>query len=194
MQILIAEDDATSRRVLEKTLRRLGHEVVATGGGREAWKAYRQQYYPVLISDWVMPEGDGLELCRAIRRYLSRQYTVILLLTARGGKTDYLEAMKAGADDFLTKPFDEDQLSARLVVAERMLGLRHQVKQLEGLLPICAYCKRIRDQDATWSQVEDYVALRTEANFSHGICPECTHKFLTNAYSRAEDVSLRGET
>lgn len=184
MKILISEDDATSRLVLTGTLKRLGHEVVATANGKEAWEAYQEKNFPVVISDWMMPEWDGLELCRAIRSLSARQYTVVLLLTARGGKTNYLEAMNAGADDFLSKPFDEDQLAARLVVAERMLGLRDHVKQLEGLLPICAFCKRIRDEDATWSQVEEYVAQHSHAQFSHGICPECTSKFLSDVCPR----------
>ncbi|MBI4641265.1 MAG: response regulator, partial [Candidatus Tectomicrobia bacterium] len=77
------------------------------------------------------------------------------------------------ADDFITKPFDEDQLAARLRVAERILGLQEEVKQLEGLLPICSYCKKIRDESDTWVQIEHYIATRTDAFFSHGICPEC---------------------
>ena len=81
--------------------------------------------------------------------------------------------MAAGADDFVTKPLDRAELHARLRVAERVLGLQQEVKQLEGLLPICSYCKRIRDEGDRWSQVEEYVSRRTEAQFTHGICPEC---------------------
>jgi len=178
MRILIADDDATCRLLLETALKRLGHDVHSTINGRQAWEAYQKSNHPVVISDWMMPDWDGLKLCRAIRSTNSRQYTIVLLLTARGGKANFLEAIKAGADDFLTKPFDEDQLAARLAVAERMLGLWTHVKQLEGLLPICAFCKRIRDESASWSQVEEYVAQRSNAHFTHGICPECTEKFL----------------
>lgn len=179
MKILIAEDDAISRLVLEATLKRLGHLVTCTSNGRQAWNELQNDTYHVVVSDWMMPQWDGLTLCRAIRRQNCGQYTVVLLLTTRGGKTNYLEAMNAGADDFLTKPFDEDQLGARLVVAERMLGLRSHVRRLEGLLPICAYCKRIRDEQTQWSQIEEYVAQRTDAQFSHGICPECAERFLS---------------
>lgn len=178
MKILIAEDDAVSRKVLEGTLRRLGHDVTSTSNGKLAWEILQTESYPVVISDWNMPKWNGLTLCRAIRSQNSSQYTVVLLLTARGGKSNYLEAMNAGADDFVTKPFDEEQLAARLVVAERMLGLRSHVKRLEGLLPICAFCKRIRDEQTGWNQVEEYVAQHSGAHFSHGICPECSEKFL----------------
>ncbi len=181
MKILIAEDDATSRLVLEATLQKAGHEVVATENGRHAWNACRDQFYPVLISDWKMPDLDGLQLCRAIRQAGGPSYTYIVLLTSHGGKTNYLEAMDAGADDFLTKPADEEELVAKLHVAERILGLRQHVKRLEGILSICAYCKKIRD-DSRWSQMERYVTQHSEAQFSHGICPECLAKVLEDSW------------
>ena len=177
MKILIADDDATSRLVLEATLRKLGHEVVVTENGRQAWEAFRQEYFPVLISDWLMPRLDGLMLCRTIRETMHSNYTYIILLTMLGGKTNYLEAMEAGADDFITKPFDEEQLAARLHVAERILGLRQHVKQLEGLLSICAYCKKIQEQGA-WYELESYISQHSEAKFSHTYCPECYDKFI----------------
>jgi DNA-binding response OmpR family regulator len=95
-----------------------------------------------------MPEVDGPELCRRLRARATDRYSYFLLITATGGKQRYLEGMEAGADDFITKPIDIDELRARLKAAERILGLRKHVQQLEGLLPICAYCKRIRDAAA----------------------------------------------
>ena len=145
MKILIAEDDATSRLMLQSTLELLGHEVTAVENGAQAFARWLTDAPPVIISDWLMPEMDGPSLCRAIRAANRAPYTLIIMLTSLGGRENYLEAMHAGADDFLTKPCDEDQLAARLVVAERILGLRHHVSQLEELLPICAYCKQIRD-------------------------------------------------
>jgi sigma-B regulation protein RsbU (phosphoserine phosphatase) len=173
MRILIAEDDEVSLLLLEATLKKLGHSVVATTNGRDAWEAFQKEYFPVLISDWMMPELDGLAVCRAVRSTHRDHYTIIILLTALGGKAHYLEAMKAGADDFITKPLDGEQLAARLAVAERILGLREHVKHLEGILPICSHCKRIRDEKNEWKQLETYIAQRSEARFSHGICPEC---------------------
>ncbi len=86
--------------------------------------------------------------------------------------------MDAGADDFLTKPLDRSELRVRLRVAERLLGLQAEVRQLEGLLPICSYCKRIRDEGNEWTRIETYVASRTDATFTHGVCPECKENVL----------------
>src|SRR5580693_9352810 len=145
MKILIAEDENISRMVLEASLKKRGHEVAAVENGLKAWEAFQKEYFPVMISDWMMPEMDGLALCREVRRSPRDRYTYLVLLTALEGKTNYLEAMDAGADDFITKPFDADQLTARIHVAARILGLHKHVRQLEGLLPICAGCKKIRD-------------------------------------------------
>jgi DNA-binding response OmpR family regulator len=98
------------------------------------------------------------------------------MLTAMGGKESYLEGMNAGADDFLTKPVDADTLNARLRVAERLLGLQEQVSQMEELLPICAYCKKIRDGRDEWQDLQQYVGSRTEASFQSEVCPECHAK------------------
>jgi sigma-B regulation protein RsbU (phosphoserine phosphatase) len=172
MKILVAEDNSVSRLVLSSALQKLGHEVVLVSGGKEAWEALQREHYPILICAWQMPEFDGLQLCRMVRN-AQRRYTYIILVTAKSGKANHLEAMEAGVDDFIPKPFDRELLAARLRVAERILALLSQVKALTGLLPICSYCKKVRDDHDYWQQVEEYVQDRSEAQFSHGICPEC---------------------
>ncbi|MGH8762789.1 MAG: GGDEF domain-containing response regulator [Nitrosospira sp.] len=127
MKILIAEDDTTSRLLFSATLRKLGYAATAVENGQKAWDAWKQDKYSLLISDWMMPDIDGLELCKMIRAESSLQYTYIILLTALDGKGSYLEGMDAGADDFITKPFDEEQLAARLRVAERILALHKKL-------------------------------------------------------------------
>jgi CheY-like chemotaxis protein len=123
MKTLIAEDDDVTRLLLSSTLKRLGHDVHAATNGREAWDAWQGGEFSLIISDWVMPDLDGLEFCRRIRAEQRADYTYIILLTSRSGKTNYLEAMTAGADDFITKPFEKDGFAARVRVAERILGL-----------------------------------------------------------------------
>jgi sigma-B regulation protein RsbU (phosphoserine phosphatase) len=173
MKILIAEDDGPSRRLLARHLTILGRAWVATADGEEAWMAFQASRFQILISDWTMPGIDGLELCRRVRERDEESYTYVIMLTARDGKASYLEAMRAGADDFLTKPFDGDQLEARIQVAERLLKLRSRLRQLEGLLPICSYCKRIRDEQQAWIPLDHYVATQASVRLSHGVCPEC---------------------
>jgi two-component system chemotaxis response regulator CheY len=127
VKILIAEDDTTTRLIFSATLRKMGHVVTAVEDGQKAWRAWQQEEYSLLITDWIMPDLDGLELCKRIRAQPSLQYTYIILLTSMEGKGSYLEGMDAGADDFITKPFDEEQLAARLRVAERIIALHQKL-------------------------------------------------------------------
>lgn len=178
MKILTADDDESARKILTKALKALGHEVVETRDGHEAWMEYRLHHFNLIISDWMMPKMNGIELTRSIRQEERAKYTYVIMLTSLEGKGRYLEGMEAGADDFINKPFDKDTLAARLRVAERILNLQAEVTQLEGLLPICSYCKKIKDDENTWQQMESYISKRTEANFSHGICPDCYEKHM----------------
>lgn len=128
MKILIADDDTTSRLVLGATLAKLGHAVTSVENGRQALEAWRQEQHTLVISDWMMPELDGLELCRLIRTEPALEYTYILLLTSMAGRGRYLDGMRAGADDFISKPYDEESLAARLHVAERILALHQTLR------------------------------------------------------------------
>ncbi len=173
MKVLVAEDDSVSRLLLASILEKLGYEVLVTENGHDAWLAYEQEKSSLIITDWMMPALSGLDLCRRIRAHHNSTYTYIILLTALGGRDYYLEGMDAGADDFMTKPFDKEKLASRLRVAQRVLTLKAEVKQLEDLLPICPVCKKIQETEHKWTPVEDYLSKRTDAFFSHSVCPEC---------------------
>ncbi|MBZ5542910.1 MAG: response regulator [Acidobacteriia bacterium] len=191
MRVLIAEDDAISRRVLEVFLRRWGYEVEPVENGDAAWERLQREDAPSLaILDWMMPGMGGVEICRRVRE-LGRP-TYVILLTARTGSEDIVEGLEAGADDYVTKPFNREELRARVQGGRRIVELQRslaervkeleqalaRVKQLQGLLPICSYCKKIRDDGNYWRQVEAYITEHSEAVFSHGICPECFDKFV----------------
>lgn len=178
MDILIAEDDRISRLLLRDVLTKLGHTVVAAVDGTDARAKLDRRHFPLVISDWIMPGYDGLDLCRHVRASAHARYTYIMLLTSVGGRENFLSAMDAGIDDFLAKPLDREQLAARLRVAERILSLQTTVKALEGLIPICSYCKQVRDDRDYWQQVESYIGSRTDAVFSHGICPTCYERHV----------------
>jgi len=184
MRILIAEDDPVSRRVLQLAVEKLGHTVIQAGNGSEAWRIFDSKPTPLVISDWMMPEIDGLALCRQVRERPNTDYTYFILLTARGGKENRIAAMDAGADDFLEKPLDRDELGVRLRVAERILRYTAQIRQLEGMLPICSYCKKVRNEKQLWDQIERYIAQRTGVSFSHGICPDCYKQHVEPAIRR----------
>jgi CheY-like chemotaxis protein len=188
MDILIAEDDPISCRTLEITLRKWGHRVLVTNDGLAAFETLRREDSPQLaILDWMMPHLDGVTICRRLREIPSRRAVYIILLTARGEKTDLITGLEGGADDYITKPFDRDELQARLNVGMRVVKLQQSlaervaeledalkcVKQLQGLLPICCYCKCIRKDDNYWQRVEEYIGEHSDAQFSHGICPTC---------------------
>lgn len=191
MRVLAVEDDPVSRRILTVVLERLGHVVLPANNGLEAWQRFQAEPVDAVITDWMMPELDGLELTRRIRSHRKDRYTYVLLLTALAGRDRYLDGMMAGADDFVSKPVDREELHARLRVAERILGLQREVRQLEGLLPICSYCKKIRDEKEQWSQVEEYVSRKTEAQFSHGVCPDCYDRVLKPQLEAVQQQGVR---
>lgn len=191
MKILIAEDDPVSRLLLCRSLIKLGHEVVQATTGLEAWEACQKEPVPMVVSDWMMPDLEGPELCRRIRAMHLPRYTYFILLTTLSGREHYLEGIEAGADDFLTKPLDRELLQARLHVAERIIGLQQHVRHLEGLLPICAYCKKIRDDYGQWVQVESYMASQTGTSFTHGICQDCHARIREQIFPSAPTPARR---
>jgi diguanylate cyclase (GGDEF)-like protein len=139
MKILIAEDQAVAALYLRRTLERLGHEATVAPDGEQAWRLVQSGEAPLLISDWMMPYLDGPELCRRIRASGAESYTYIILLTSRDRREDRLEGLRAGADDFLTKPPDPDELTVRLEIAERILKVHGQLaRQNERLAELAA--------------------------------------------------------
>jgi phosphoserine phosphatase RsbU/P len=174
MRILIADDDRMSTTMLGRSLERWGFEVVTAHDGGTAWNHVVGDHPPALaIVDWMMPTIDGIELCSRIRKADLATPVYLILLTARTSRQDLVVGLEAGADDYLTKPFDPDELRARIHVGQRTLALIANIKRLSGLLPICSYCKRIRSDENYWEQVESYISEHSEAQFSHGICPTC---------------------
>jgi DNA-binding response OmpR family regulator len=125
------------------------------------------------------------ELCKRIRGRAKTEYTYFILLTANNtGRDNLRKAMDAGIDDFLTKPLDREAIYMRLRVAERILQFKLRIRQLKELIPICMYCKRVRDDRDYWQQVETYIHHQTGSNFSHGICPDCFNRQLSSLPGR----------
>ncbi len=201
MRILVAEDDPISRDLVATAVASWGYEVVRTRNGAEAWRALKgAEPPPLAILDWMMPEMDGIEVCRRMRQAPNPIPTYIILLTARERQEDLVAGFAAGADDYLIKPCDREELRARLQAGVRIVELQRtlaervreleqalaRVTQLQGLLPICAYCKKIRDDKNYWEQVETYITHHSEAKFSHGVCPSCWEQFVEPELRRIE--------
>jgi DNA-binding response OmpR family regulator len=178
MKVLIAEDDVVASRVLEAALLKLGHEALVANNGESAWEILQTESVRAVVSDWQMPRLDGLDLCRRIRKREGDYVYFILLTHMEASEKNLQEATDAGVDDFLAKPINSNQLWMRLRVAERILGFTTEVRQLESFLPICGYCKKVRDDQNYWQQIEQYINTRTGTNFSHGVCPDCIEKVL----------------
>jgi DNA-binding response OmpR family regulator len=193
MKVLIAEDDPVFRRLMETKLVKWGYETIVTNNGVSALEILEKEDTPLLaILDWIMPEMDGAEVCQRIRKSSQLRPAYLILLTAKGRSIDIIEGLQAGADDYITKPFDEEELQARIKVGVRVVGLQKllsdrvkeletslkRIKQLQGLLPICSYCKKIRNDQNYWQKVETYISEHAEVKFTHGVCPECYQKIV----------------
>jgi len=204
MRILIAEDDPISRRLLEVLLNRWGHEVVSATDGAAAWQQLISDQRPRLaILDWMMPKIDGLELCQRIRNKITDDYIYIILLTAREDKEDIIAGLESGADDYVTKPFDHSELQSRIKAGLRILSLKDElsrkvseleealehVKQLQGIMPICMHCHKIRDEGQDWHRLEEYIQQHSEAVFTHALCEECLEKYYPEV---AKDKDAKG--
>lgn len=173
MRILVAEDDSLSQTLLARVLTDMGHQVVSATDGEEAWEAFRKEPFPVVVTDWLMPNCDGLELTKRIRAVRGKAYTWIVMLTGMDFAANYRKTMETGVDDFLTKPLDLELLRVRLSVAERVQRMNEQVVALTSALPICMHCKAVRDAGDQWKRVEEYFR---DIDFSHSYCPDCFYE------------------
>lgn len=188
MRALIADDDRVTTTILAGMLSQWDLEVTVAGNGLQAWDLLTSDPgLSLAVIDWEMPGIDGRELCRRIREDALLSHAYVMLLTARSQPADIVSGLDAGADDYLVKPFNRDELRARIKVGMRVVTLQQRLadrvaeleaaaateKHLRGLLPICCYCKRIRTDQNYWQQIEGYVSEHSDARFSHGICPTC---------------------
>jgi phosphoserine phosphatase RsbU/P len=206
MKILIAEDDTISQLMLKAMVVKAGYDPIVTGDGLSAYEALSKPGAPVLaVLDWMMPGMDGVEVCRKVRELKSDQPAYLILLTSRDAKQDIVRGLKAGANDYIIKPYDVEELQVRISVGRKVVELQAmlagritelqaalaQIKTLKGLLPICMYCKKIRDDKQYWQQMEQYVSNNTEAQFSHSICPDCYKKFVEPELAKARQHAGR---
>ncbi|MES2696701.1 MAG: response regulator [Verrucomicrobiota bacterium] len=174
MKILAVDDTPVAQLVLAGALKAQGHEVSVASDGEEAWAALEaDRSVRVVVCDWRLPRLDGLELCRRVREK-REDYVSFILLTQEQSSSENLEdAYAAGVDDFLSKPVDPGRLKHSLHVAARIVDFTSEIKRLRSFIPICCYCKKVREDGDYWKQIETYISERMDTRFSHGICPDC---------------------
>ena len=193
MLVLVADDLDVNRKLLRTLLTAEGYNVVEASNGVDAFNMIQGATVPVVgLIDWEMPEMDGIAVCNQARKLEFAPPIYLILLTVRDSKQDTVTGLQAGANDYITKPFDKTELLARVSIGKQMVQLQQNlnervaelrealasVKQLGGLLPICSYCKKIRDDHNYWQQVESYVGEHSDARFSHSICPQCYEEIV----------------
>jgi DNA-binding response OmpR family regulator len=196
MRILVAEDDAVTRKLLESTLGRLGLEVITAADGNAAWTALEtlkgKDAPELAVLDWMMPGLEGIQILRRLRTTPGFELLYVILLTSRTDKEDVAYGLAAGANDYIVKPFDPSELEARVRVGERMVKLQRSlaarvaelevalahVQRLQGLLPICSYCKKVRNETNYWEQVDSYLTSHSDVQLTHGICPQCMETMM----------------
>ena len=191
MKVLLAEDNPVTRRQLEALLTEWDYEVIPVADGDEAWATFQEPDAPQLvILDRVMPGLDGVEVCRRIRTSLHASQTYVILLTSLDAREDVVFGLEAGADDYVVKPYHAEELRARVKGGRRIVELQSalatrvaeledaaaHIRTLQGILPICMYCKDIRNDDDAWEALETYIQNHSDAQFSHGLCPQCYEK------------------
>jgi phosphoserine phosphatase RsbU/P len=190
--VLIADDDKLTLNVLNDTLTRAGYDVITATDGEQAWKKLQQSNAALAVLDWIMPGMEGPEICQRAAKEPKMANRYFILLTGKSKTEDLVAGLQSGASDYLRKPFDEAELLARVEVGVRFIELQRKlaervdemekalatVRRLEGLLPICSYCKRIRNEQDYWERVDNYISQHANVRFSHNICPECYEKHV----------------
>jgi DNA-binding response OmpR family regulator len=186
--ILAADDDRVTQRASARAIEACGWIPLIVGSGDEALSVLERSEGPlVAILDWVMPGLAGIDVCRRVRAVPREVQPYLIIATVRDQTSEIIDALDAGADDYMVKPIEPHELQARVRTGIRTIALQQtladrvdelkrtlsQVKELTGLLPICAFCKRIRDDQDYWQTVEEYLTHHTDVSFSHGFCPAC---------------------
>jgi DNA-binding response OmpR family regulator len=202
--ILIVDDIATNIQVLGSILDKKGYEISYATDGLQALDMIKEEEYDLILLDIMMPNMDGFEVCRRIHQMPGKAAIPVIFLTARNEKHDVIEGLNVGAVDYVTKPFNSEELLARVSTHVQLKSAKDRItrqneelsaqnqqlqqlnnelktalehiKKLEGIIPICSICHKIRDDEGYWKRIEGYIQERSEARFSHSLCPVCAKK------------------
>ena len=182
MNVLLVDDDPMSLDMLSEALAAEDRHILTAASGEKAWEILGGTEVHVVVSDMRMPGMDGLELCRRVRGMKSSTYTYFILVTGTPmDRQAYEAAGLAEVDDFVSKPHLAEPLQLRLRAAKRLLHVANRLRELEGIIPICSHCRRLRDEEDSYQQLEAYFEKQHSGFvFSHGICPDCLAKHYSS--------------
>lgn len=175
--ILIVDDTPANLQVLGQMLKAKGYEVIAALSGKDAQTAIEKRpEIDLILLDVMMPEMDGFETCRRIKEQPESKHIPIIFLTAKTETADIVEGFTAGGVDYVTKPFNREELLARVKTHVELKKAREELLALRGIIPICSSCHSIRSDSGYWERVDIYMSKHSDMSFSHSICPDCMAK------------------
>jgi DNA-binding response OmpR family regulator len=177
-QILVVEDTPRDRELLTAVLEREGYHVVPAADGAMGLDLAARETPDLILLDNLLPGMNGLEVCRRLKADPGTSAIPIIFLTGQSSHEQVLAGFEAGAADYVTKPFRTLELLARVHVHVELRRIQKEVRALHGILPTCSNCKKIRDENGAWHAIEAYISQRSEAMFSHGLCPDCIPLFF----------------
>lgn len=174
--ILVVDDNPQNVQVLAKTLEQENYELAVAMTGKDALDFAAAEEPDLILLDVMMPEMDGYEVCRILKNSTASANVPVIFLTAKREPDDIVKGFDAGGVDYIIKPFNAHELLARVKTHVELSQARREIMELKGIIPICSNCKNVRNDEGYWQKVETYVESRSDASFSHGVCPDCMEK------------------
>lgn len=188
--ILIADDTNFMRKVLIKILKKAKYRIAVAKSGKDVLDFVEKRNPDLILLDIIMPEMDGIETCTRLKSKNKTSGIPIIFITAKIEIDDLVEGFEAGAVDYVKKPFNPLELLARVKTHVELKRAKEEIETLRGIIPICANCKDMRNDHGYWEKIEEYVQNRTEAEFTHSLCPKCVEELYGNEeWFKREDSS-----
>lgn len=184
--IMVVDDNSKNLQVVGKILYKNGYDLSLLGEGKSVLELAREKQPDLILLDIMMPGMDGFEVCQLLKNDELTKNIPVIFLTAKTDEDDIVKGFETGGVDYIKKPFNPRELLARVNTHVELKRSREEIKTLKGFIPICACCKKIRDDKGFWEDVEKYIEERSYAKFSHGMCPDCVKKYYPDIYEKID--------
>jgi DNA-binding response OmpR family regulator len=187
--IFIVDDNPDNLRILGHVIQDQGYDITLSSNGKDALEFLKNEKPDLILLDIMMPEINGFELCQKIKQNPDFKNIPIIFISAIQNSKDIIKGFELGAVDYVSKPFNSKELIARVNVHVQLKKALEEIKVLRGIIPICANCKKIKNDEGYWEQVEEYIQHNTDATFTHSLCKECSKKLYGNEdWFKEEDL------